>query len=62
MGRNMRFIVIFALQFVLAIIFIGASKNNDNQMVTFAAGCVVMTMVLMLIIWLMSVISNKDIK
>jgi hypothetical protein len=53
---------VFALQFVIAVIFITALKDNNNEMVTFSAGAAVMTMVLMLVIWLMSVISNKDIK
>jgi hypothetical protein len=61
MNRGIRFFVIFALQFVIAVIFINALKNNNNEMVVFAAGAAVMTFVLMLIIWLMSVIS-KDIK
>jgi hypothetical protein len=62
MGRSMRFLIVFLLQFVIAVIFVTALKNNDSELVTFSAGAAVMTFVLMLIIWLMSVISNKDIK
>jgi hypothetical protein len=58
----LRFFIVFMLQFVIAVIFITAIKNSNSEMVIFAAGAAVMTFVLMLIIWLMSVISNHDIK
>lgn len=62
MNRGIRFFVVFAIQGVIAFIFVSALKNEDSQMVVFAAGAAVMTFVLMLIIWLMSVISSNDIK
>lgn len=62
MGRSLRFFIVFALQFVIAVIFITALKRSDSEMVIFTAGAAVMVFVLMLIIFLMSVISNKDIK
>ena len=62
MGRGMRFLVVMALQFVIAVIFIDALKRNDSEMVVFTAGAAVMVFVLMLIIFLLSSISNKDIK
>lgn len=60
MSRGIRFFVIFAIQFVLAYIFITAMNNGNSDMVTFAAGAVVMTEVLMIIIFVMASISIND--
>jgi hypothetical protein len=61
-SRGKRFFIVFAIQGVITYVFVKAVGSNDNMLMGVAVGAAVMTFVLMLIIWLMSVISSNDIK
>lgn len=58
MKQGTRFFIIFAIQGVMVYVMFLAMEKGNNDMITFAAGAAMMTFVLMLIIWLMSVISR----
>ena len=58
MSQLTRFFIVFVVQGLTLLIFIWAMRSGDNQMVTFTAGAALMVFLLMLIIWLMSVISQ----
>ena len=59
MKQTGKFFVLFALQGIMVLILIGAIQSGNNNFVTFAAGAALMTFVLMLLVWVLSVVSSN---
>lgn len=60
MKQTGRFFVLFALQGIMVLVLIGAIQTGNNTFVTFAAGAALMTFVLMLLVWVLSVVSSNN--
>ena len=60
MKSGSRFFILFALQGIMVLVLIGAIQTGNNTFVTFAAGAALMTFVLMLLVWVLSVVSKDN--